>query len=166
MFILLLHVQFSACSHPHQLCPQTAPAWESWSRYRMREGELLCGQGVTDSGPLRYNLQPELWLLRSHLSALPIRPGCFSSILVTSIRCNAHVSGELLPYGMLRYAAVFLQDSTSLEFTVGEKSGEDLLYPSSAGRCLSLSGRCFTQPTHKSLSAGDPLPPWMMSFSN
>lgn len=102
----------------------------------MRGEELLHGQGMTGSGPLRYNLQPELRLPRSQLSALPARPGCFSSFLVTSLQSNAHAGGELSPYAILQYAAVFLQYDSSQVFAVDEKVGGDLLYPV---RCWKVS---------------------------
>lgn len=82
----------------------------------MEGGDPLHGQGVTGSGPLRYNLRPELWLPRSQLSALPAGPGCISSFSVTSFQSNAHTGGELSLCAMLQYAAVFLQYGSSLQF--------------------------------------------------
>lgn len=95
----------------------------------MRGGEPLPGQGVTGSGLLRYNFQPELRLPRCQHSALPAGPGCFSSFLVTAFQSNASVDGELSLCAVLQYAEVSLQCGSSLKFTVGEKIGGDLLYP-------------------------------------
>lgn len=140
MFILLKHIKFSACCHPHPPVPSGCPCMRKLEQIK-DEGESHCMSRRSWALAHRGTTCGTMKWLHFNLM-LTLVGSCFHTL--------CHSAPRLSPVQQISHVNCRWEDWRGLLLHL-------LL------ECSHAFGRCFTQPTLNSLSSGYPLPPWAIS---